>query len=75
MQINDAKAAALAFLGFRDEVEYLQFLGAVSDQVNDAWLQVAGAGSYNDQVSAYMLINGGAGNDFNSIQLSYWLSL
>ena len=75
MTINDAKDAALTALGFSSELEYLHSLGATSNALNDAWLQVAGLGSFNDQVMAYMVTDGAIGDDFNAVKLDYWINL
>lgn len=82
--INDSKYEALIGLGFTGQIQdmelaYLQTLGATSDDLNDAWLEVAGGtpneDQYNDAILAYMLANGGTGDSYNDVQDSYWENL
>lgn len=80
MQLDDCKnnaLKALALSGTNDdmEVEWLQSLGATSGQVNDAWLEVAGAGAYNDQVMAYMILQGAVGATFNDVEFDFWCNV
>ena len=76
-QLNDCKYNALRALGFTGhindmELAWLKSVGATANQINDAWLEVAGAGQYNDQVMAYMIAQGAVGEQFNDVQLSFW---
>lgn len=78
--INDCKFNALRTLGFTGaindmELAWLQSLGATSGQVNDAWLEVAGAGQFNDQVMAYMITEGAVGDQFNDVKLDFWCNV
>lgn len=63
--INDTKFAALGAAGFTGDIRlrelaWLQSLGATSNDINDAWRQIAGSGG--TQMESRWLINGnGAG--------------
>ncbi len=70
-QINDVKNAALLSLGFTDELQYWQSLGATKNQLNDAINEVIEPLNLFD----YMLANGATGNDINAVQFSYWQSI
>lgn len=76
-QINDCKHEALTLAGFEgavneQELAWLQSQGATSNQLNDAWLQVAGSGAINEQVMAYMVLAGAVGNSFSDVQKDFW---
>lgn len=80
-QINDLEYVALGLLGFEGnlnerELAFLQGEGALSDQLNDAWLEVAtGADQITEAKMIYFLANGGTGEQYNDIEKSYWLGL
>ena len=88
-QLNDLKLAKLrdellVAGGQIDDLEliYLQNLGAVSQQVNDAWLQVfaadlgvAASGQFNDDASAWLALKGYPDGSLNEQWFAYWEGL
>lgn len=58
------------------ELAYLKSLGATSNDLHSAWLEIAGSGStYNDARYNYFAANGGTGNDLNELELTFWQNL
>lgn len=79
-QLNDCKFNALVDLGFVGsiddmELQFLQSIGATSNHVNDAWVQVAGGGQFNDAVMAWMIGEGAVGFTLTDVKNDYWCNV
>jgi hypothetical protein len=72
---TDDKGTVVSAVG--TEVEYLQSLGATSDQVNDAWLEVfadggATATQFNDAAVEFLTIWGATAPSTPGMWKEYW---
>ena len=72
---TDDKGAVISAVG--TEVEYLQSLGATSDNVNDAWYEVfviggATALHFNDAAVEFLTVWGATAPSYPSMWAEYW---
>jgi len=74
-QLNDLIFTKLsAFDGTVSDklLAWLQSLGATSNHINDAWIEVAGVGHINDVKLAYYKSNGATSDNIMDAEIEFW---